>query len=164
MSSFRVVGLPAAEFAPLFSMSDVELRRHRAVRRVADRKPGFPCRVSLRDAEPGERVLLLNYEHQTADTPYRSAHAIYVRENAEEARFGVGEIPELLRSRLLSARAFDSEGMLVTADVCDGRELEGLIDRMFTDPGVAYLHLHNAKPGCYAARVERAETPIPGSY
>lgn len=154
--SFRIVGLPAAPFAQLFSLSDAELRRHGAVRQVADRAPGFPCRVSLRDAEPGETVLLVHYEHQPADTPYRAGHAIYVRAGAEEARPAVGEIPEMLRRRLLSVRAFDTDGMMVEADVVEGKALEPLIERFFASPRVAYLHLHNAKPGCYAARVERS--------
>jgi hypothetical protein len=155
--SFRVVPLAAAAFEPLFSLSDDELRRRGVVRRVADHTPGFPCRVSLRDAEPGETVLLLNYEHQPADTPFRAAHAIYVRQGAVEARPAVGEVPELLRRRLLSVRAFDAEGMLTDADVADGGMLEPLVERLFDDPAVAYLHVHSARPGCYVARVDRAE-------
>ena len=86
--SFRISGLPAAPFVPLFALSEAELRRHRAVRRVADRTPGFPCRVSLRDADPGETVLLVHFEHQPADTPYRAGHAIYVREGAGQKKIG----------------------------------------------------------------------------
>ena len=153
---FRISALPAAPFAPLFRLSDAELARLGALRRVADRTPGFPCRVSLRDAEPGETVILVHHEHQPADTPYRAGHAIYVREGAVEARPAVGEVPEVLRRRLLSVRAFDADGMMTAADVVDGGALEPAIERMLADPAVAYLHLHNAKPGCYVARVDRA--------
>lgn len=153
---FRITGLPAAPFAPLFALSDAELRRHGAVRQVADRTPGFPCRVSLKDAEPGETVLLVHHEHQPADTPYRAGHAVYVREGAVEARPAVGEVPAVLRRRLLSVRAFDAEGMMVDADVVDGAALEPVAERLLARPEVSYLHLHNAKPGCYAARVDRA--------
>jgi hypothetical protein len=154
--SFRISGLPLTRFAPLFGMSDEALAAFQIVRRVADRKPGFPCRVSLRDAEPGERVLLLNFSHQPAGTPYRSNHAIYVREAATEAVPQPGEVPDVIRLRLISVRAFDAEDMMVDADVVHGRELEPVIERIFADARVAYLHLHNAKPGCYAARVDRA--------
>ena len=153
---FRIRALSAAPFAVLFGLPDDELRRRLAVRCVVDRSPGFPCRVSLCDAAVGETVLLVHYEHQAAPTPYRAGHAIYVREGAVEARPDVGEVPEVLARRLLSVRAFDAAGMMRDADVVDGRRLAPAIERLFADERVAYLHLHNAKPGCYAARVARA--------
>lgn len=125
-------------------------------RMVATKKPGFPCRVSLADAEVGEEVVLLHYEHQSADTPFRASHAIYVRPGASQAMPAPGEVPEMLRSRMLSLRAFDEEGMMVNADLADGREVEASIEVMFRDARTQYIHLHFAKPGCYAARVDRA--------
>lgn len=154
--SFQISALPLEAFQPLFGLSDAELAGRGAVRRIVDRSPGFPCRVSLEDAAPGEAVLLVNYEHQPARTPYRSSHAIFVREGATQARPAVGEVPEVLRRRLLSVRAFDANGMMIDADVVDGLELETLIERMFASAEVACLHVHNARPGCYAARVNRA--------
>jgi hypothetical protein len=123
---------------------------------TVDEKPGFPCRVSLEDAEIGETVLLLNYEHQAAASPYRSQHAIFVREGAEMARPGINEVPESLKLRLLSLRAFDDDGMMVAAEVVHGREVEGVIREMLSDRKASYVHIHNAKRGCYAARADRA--------
>ena len=61
---FRIRGLPAEKFAPLFALSDAELEAQGAVRRIADgREPGYPCRVSLTDSQPGDELILLNYEH-----------------------------------------------------------------------------------------------------
>ncbi len=151
---FRISGLPAETFQYLFALGDEALKRHGARRRVAETS-GYPCRVSLTDAAVGDEVILVNYEHQDADTPYRARHAIYVRQG--ERRYDkVGEVPEQLRKRLLSVRAFDAEGMMVDADVIEGRLLEDLIGRLFANDAVAYLHLHFARPGCYAARVDRA--------
>jgi hypothetical protein len=154
--SFRISGLPVAPFAPLFGLPEAELAKRAIVRHTADQSPGFPCRVSLRDAEPGETLLLLNYEHLAINSPYRSSHAIYVREYAAEANVMVDEVPDVLRRRLLSLRAFDTHGMLLDADVADGQYIERLIEGMLELRGVAYLHVHNAKPGCFAARVDRA--------
>ena len=153
--SFRISGLPARAFAPLFALTDPELAARDIIRMTVDRQPGFPCRVSLEDAAPGESVLLLNYEHLAVATPYRSRHAIFVRQNAREAQLAVGEIPQSLRLRLLSVRAFDERGMLLDCDVLPGATLEQGI-RGLLQGKAAYLHLHNAKPGCYAARVDRA--------
>lgn len=153
---FAISGLDPAPFAPLFGLSDEALAERQVVRMIADTKPGFPCRVTLKDAEPGEALLLLNHEHLAVETPYRSRHAIFVREGAMSVGHYVDAVPEQLAIRLLSVRAFDAAGMMTDADVIDGAALEPLIARFFADPAVAYLHVHNAKRGCFAARVDRA--------
>jgi Protein of unknown function (DUF1203) len=158
LMDFKITGLPAATFRSLFTLSEAELAARSAARMVADRRPGFPCRVSLRDADPGETVLLLNFEHLSVASPYRSRHAIFVRENAAEACLEVNEVPEVLRTRLLSLRAFDSAGIMIDADVMQGRDLTPAINLMLNLPEVQYLHVHNAKPGCFAARIDRVET------
>jgi hypothetical protein len=154
--SFRILGLPADQFAPLFSLSDEELAARNAVRRIADaRKPGYPCRVSLTDSEPGDELLLVNYEHHAVASPYRMRFAIYVRKG-EQTYAAVDEVPEQLRLRKLAVRAWDADAMMVGCEVVDGRELESTIDRLFANPKADYLHVHFAAAGCYAAKVERA--------
>lgn len=153
--NFQVIGLESGQFKHLQGKDPEFLARH-GVRRVSvHSKPGFPCRVSLRDAEIGEQVLLMNFEHQPVPSPYRSSHAIFVIEGAGSAHPARNELPEMFRHRLISVRAFDSSGMMVSADIGEGHELETMFDRFFSDRAVAYLHLHNAKPGCFMARVER---------
>lgn len=154
--SFRITGLSPDAFRPLFGLSDAALAAHGARRHVSDGVSGFPDRIELRDAAAGETVLLLNYTHQPAETPYRASHAIFVREGAEAAFDAVGEIPPALRSRVLSLRAFDAEHFIVEADLADGHEAEAAIERLLADPKVAYLQAHYAKYGCYAARIDRA--------
>jgi hypothetical protein len=124
-------------------------------RYTADAKPGFPDRVELRDAEPGETVLLLNYVHQPANSPYRASHAIFVREGATERYDRIGEVPESFRARMLSLRAFNDAGEIVDADLVDGQRIEDLIARLFEKPDVAYIQAHYAKYGCYAGRIDR---------
>jgi hypothetical protein len=154
--SFRITGLPAETFQHLFGLTDAELAAHGARRYVANAKPGFPDRIEVRDAEPGESVLLVNHVHQDADTPYRASHAVFVRDGASRSYDRVDEVPEALRSRVLSLRAFDAAHMMVDADLVEGDGLEGGIQRLLANPEVAYLHAHYAKRGCYAARIERA--------
>jgi hypothetical protein len=154
--AFRVVGLESSLFRPLYGLSDEDLARRGVEVHVADAPRGFPCRVSLRDAPAGTRMLLLNFEHQPAETPYRSRHAIFVEDGAEEAHPGVDEVPEVLASRTLSVRAFDAAGQMVDGVVVNGREAGPLFERLLAAPKTAYLHVHNAGRGCYAARVDRA--------
>jgi hypothetical protein len=154
---FRIEGLSPEAFRPLFALDEAALAARGAQRRIADAQPGFPCRVSLEDAEPGEEVLLLNFEHHPADSPYRASGPIYVRKSAAAAwAGGAGAVPPLLRHRLLSVRAYRADGMMAGADVVEGTGLEAAFSRLFADPAVSYLHVHNAKPGCFVCRVDRA--------
>lgn len=150
---FRIVGLPAENFTHLFTLSDRELAAAGGVRRVADYP--YPCRVSLTDAEPGEELVLVNYEHHPVDSPYRMRFAIFVRQG-DETYDKVNEIPEQLRKRVLAVRSFDDNGMMVANRLVDGQEVEPVITELLTPAHVAYLHIHFAAAGCYAAKVERA--------
>lgn len=152
---FRISGLPAEQFAPLFQLADEELRARGAVRKVADEGTVAPCRVSLTDARPGDELLLINYEHLPVDSPYRMRFAIYVRKG-EVVYDKLNEIPDQLRIRTLAVRGYDDEGMMTGSELIDGRKLESAIQRLFENPEAAYLHVHYAAPGCYAARVDRA--------
>lgn len=154
--SFRITGLPAEAFAPLFALSDEALAAQGAVRRIADdRAPGYPCRISLTDSKAGDELLLVNYEHHAVRSPYRMRFAVYVRKGEEQYDV-VDEVPQQLRLRTLAVRAFDRDGMMVGWLLTEGRELEAAIGKLFANPDAAYLHIHFAAPGCYAARVERA--------
>ena len=154
---FRISGLPVEPFEPLLAVDDDEaLAQAGAVKLTVDEDHAYPCRVSLQDAVPGEQVLLLNFKHQPAESPYRASGPIFVRRGANRTHVAVDEVPEQQRRRLLSVRAYDARDWIVAAEVTPGTELESVIERFFADPRVAYLHLHNARPGCYAARVDRA--------
>jgi hypothetical protein len=154
--SFRYIGLSPKPFASLRGLSDEELLERGLRRMIVDEKPGFPCRVTLEDAEPGEHVLLLPFEHQPAHSPYRASGPIFVREGANAACDYVGAPPASLHGRMLSARGYAQDGMMIDADVTPGEALEALLARFFADPTIAYAHVHYARRGCYAARVERA--------
>jgi hypothetical protein len=153
--TFRITGLSPEPFRPLFDLSDDALHRIGARRLFAD-EPRLPCRVSIAHAEIGEEMLLLNYEHQPANTPYRASHAIYVRKLAERAFDAVDTVPEVLTSRLVAVRAFDADDMMIAADVSEGERTGELFERYLDDPATSYLQVHYARRGCYAARVSRA--------
>jgi hypothetical protein len=155
---FRVSGIPADAINQIRHLSEDEFKKHRVVRRIVDKKPGFPCRITLEDAEIGESVLLLNFEHLPGESPYRSVGPVFVRESATKTYSKINEIPEVLRvpDRLFSVRAYDKSDMLVEAGVIESAGTSELIQRLFANATVAYLHIHNAGPGCYSCRVDRA--------
>jgi Protein of unknown function (DUF1203) len=154
--AYRITGLSPKPFMHLYGLSDQALAVQGVKRVVADSKPGYPDRIEMRDADVGETLLLLNHVCQPADTPYRASHAIFVREGADQTYDRTGEIPDVMRSRLLSLRAFDAEGMMVDAEVVGGKDAESVIVRFFESAEVAYIHAHNAKRGCFSGRIDRA--------
>lgn len=153
--SFRIAGLDPDLFADLSALDDAALAA-RGVQRVrVEEKPSAPCRISLDDAEIGESVLLLNYDHQPADTPYRQQGPIFVRETRR--RFSAENVvPPALARRTLSLRAFDADHMMIDADLTEGADAAALIGRFFENKSIAYIHAHYARRGCFAARVDRA--------
>ncbi len=155
--SFQVSALPADEFRPLFGLSDEALAARGVIRRTVDSPTGFPCRVGLEDAAVGDTVLLLNYEHQPAETPFRASHAIFVNEKADASRRTVDELPPALAVRdAVSLRAFREDGMMIDASFAPQGEVEAGIIRHLANPDVAYLHAHTVGWGCYLARIDRA--------
>ena len=152
---YLVTGLPLEPFEPLFGVPEDELRQQGVSRIVAD-GPGYPCRITLEDAAPGETLLLLNWRHLDADSPYRADGPSFVCEAAQASARVRNAIPEQQRIRLLSVRAYDANDWMRDAEVVEGAQLESMIERFFGDPEVGYLHVHNARRGCYACRIDRA--------
>ena len=153
---FQIDALSADTFAPFYGLSDDDLKARGVLPQIADRAPGFPCRVTLRDAQPGERVLLLNHVHQPADTPFRASHAVYVIDGAEAAVLAPGELPPVFQQgRILSVRAFGNDGMIRAADLCGSDDCRELFNALLGRDDVDYLQIHYAKYGCYAARAVR---------
>lgn len=148
---FPHYGLSAEPFRSLYGLDDAALAAE-GVERVRVTEPyAAPCRIGLDDIAPGGWVLLLNFEHQPAETPYRSRHAIFVEEGAEAPFDRVGEVPPALWRRTLSLRAFDASHRMIDADLVEGREVAKVLVPMLRQPGAAYVHVHYARRGCFAA-------------
>ncbi len=155
-TDFRITALPTEPFEPFFHMTDEQLAAAGAARMTADKKPGFPCRVSLADAEVGEEVVLLPFAHHEVGSPYRASGPIFVRKQAKMAAPVVNEVPQKLLTRLLSLRGYDRRAMMVGATVVEGAGVATALRQLFADEVVEYVHIHNAKPGCFACRADRA--------
>ena len=156
MHSFQLVGIDHAQFEPLFELSDDQLSKLGAERCFATRNPGFPCRISLDDAKEGEELLLLPFVHQPAASPYHASGPIFIRRRAKQQMLGVGELTDYVTTRLMSVRAYDATHMIIDAAVCEGIALRAEIERLLGNRLVTYIHLHNAKRGCFSCRVNRA--------
>lgn len=153
--AYRIAGLERETFEPLFALDDEALAARNARRVTADSPTGYPCRVSLVDAAPGERLILLNHVSLDVPTPYRTAYAIYVREAAGAPPCYRDEVPPLLGRRTLGLRGFDGEGMLKHALLAGPGETDAKLRALFGRADVASVHVHNAVTACFLARAER---------
>lgn len=152
--TYRIEGLEPAVFAPLFELDDAELEARGMTRMTVD-NPNFPCRISLRDCDLGDEVILLNHVSHDGNNPYRASHAIFVSKSAAEAADYVDSVPPALDRRILSLRAFDSRGMMVEAALAQPGEADPAIRRLLANPAASHIDAHNAIRGCFAARIDR---------
>lgn len=153
-AKFRITGIED-DYNYLFDLSPGELSKQGAVRMVVDKKPGYPCRVSLQDAEIGEEVVLFPYKHHNTDSPYQSTGPVFVRKDAKKPELRMNEIPEMLLHRLLSLRVYNTQGMMIAAKTIEGDRLEHEIEVIFSDEPANYIQVHNSSPGCYNCQINR---------
>ena len=154
--TYKISGIDPSQFSHLIGRSDGHLAAHNAVRVAAHADRGFPCRVSLEDARAGETLILLHHVSHDVATPYRSAYAIYIRENAGEAAVFEDRTPPVFEGRPLGLRGFGADGNLKNALLSLPSEADAKIRELLADPEIAYIDAHNAAHGCFAARVERS--------
>ena len=152
-----VEGLDPAPFAPLFALSDENLAQ-RGIRRVfASENPGinYPCRVSLDYPAAGEELLLLNYRHlDKPGSPYRAEGPVFVCRAARRyARSGI--YPPIAMQRMMSLRAYDTEGMMLEADVAEKDGLKAQVAEWLARPEIAHVDVHSMRRGCFFCRIER---------
>ena len=152
--TYQIKGLDPAPFAPLFKLDDAQLEARGMARMTAD-NPNFPCRVTLRDCELGEEVILLNHVSHDGPNPYRASHAIFVSRSATERGEYMDRIPPALDRRILSLRAFDANGLMVDAALVQPGEADPAIRRLLANPATDHIDAHNATRGCFAARIDR---------
>lgn len=153
--TYRIRGLEPGQFGHFFALDDGALAAALTQRVQAGAQGRYPCRVSLRDADPGEELVLTHFTNHAVDTPYRNAFAIYVRKDATEAAEYVDILPPVLRERPIALRGYDASGCLHTAKLAVADDVDPAIRGLLDDPDVAYIDAHNAMHGCFAARIER---------
>ncbi|MDN5477962.1 MAG: DUF1203 domain-containing protein [Chryseobacterium sp.] len=155
MNNFKLEALDYLDFEYLNDLSETELAENHIKKIKADKFPGFPCRVTLEDAAIGETVFLLNYDFHNVNSPYRASGPVFVRANQLTKKYAQNEIPVMFNHRLLSIRGYNKEAMMIFAYVSEGRFLKNKLLQILENPKIEYIHLHNAKPGCFNCTVKR---------
>ncbi len=96
---------------------------------------------------------------QLTNSPYRASGPIFIRRAADRQRIEPpGHIPPCVATRLISLRAYDRAHMMAQADVVACIQASDAIERVVAgNAAVRYIHLHNARQGCYSCLAERVE-------
>jgi len=153
--NFKFKALDYQEFESLFNLTDLELEKLNGKRMLVDLKPGYPCRVSLEDAEIGEEVILIPYDFHKTNSPYQSRGPIFIRKGIATKVLKNNEIPVMLNHRHLSFRGYDTDGFLKEALTEKGINTKIVIEQLFENPEIEYIHIHNSGPGCYNCEVRK---------
>jgi len=155
MMGFRCIPMDTAS-AIRFRQTGRDDAGNLLLRKVADRPA--PCRHCLSEAEVGAPVLLGSYHFGKPHGVYWTPSPIFVHDEPCERFDQPDFVPDIVRHRLVSVRAYDADDMCLydLGDVSEGTEVERLLDRALTDTRTDYVNIHTARPGCFLCRVERA--------
>ncbi len=153
--SFIIQGLEANLFGSLSDQTQDTFNGRPVERHLVTESPGFPCRITLDDAEVGQTVFLLSYEHHCSVSPYAQSGPIFLTVSDSKRGEFVDSIPPALARRTLSLRAYDMAGSMIDAIIVEGREAKAVIDQLFSNADVVGIDAHNASRGCFAAHVTR---------
>jgi hypothetical protein len=155
-TNFKIAAIDN-NFNQLFNLSDEVLEEMSILKMIVDEKPGYPCRVTLEDAEIGEEVLLLSFEYHETQSPYKASGPIFIRKNSEKVSLKENEIPEMLFQRQQTLRMYDNNGIMIDAKSPKSINIRKEIELGFSNINVSYIQIHNTNPGCYNCQVNRVE-------
>lgn len=146
-TAFRIAGLPA-EVLTHVRAGGLDASGNPPVRRVAE--GGEPVRCCLRDALPGEALLLFGYEPPLPLSPYREVGAVFAHADECAHPPAATSYPADWRPRAQVLRAYDSRGWIHPATrVHDGTDPEAALDAVLAEPGVVQVHSRNVAYGCW---------------
>lgn len=117
---------------------------------------GELLRCCLRDAVPGEELVLFNYSPPLpAPSPYEERGAVFTHAFPCEGPVSSG-YPAGWVGRPQVLRAYDARGWIHPATrVHDGSDPDAVIAEVFSDPEVVEAHSRNVAYGCFMFAISR---------
>ncbi|POX54091.1 DUF1203 domain-containing protein [Streptomyces sp. Ru72] len=117
---------------------------------------GEPLRCCLRDARPGDRLLLFGHQPPLPASPYREIGAVLAHAETCAGPADVTRYPPDWRGRPQVLRAYDERGRIHDATtVHDGQNPEKVIAALLAEPDVVQIHSRNVAWGCYMFTITR---------
>jgi hypothetical protein len=116
---------------------------------------GEPLRCCLRNARPGERLILLGYEPPIGSSPYREIGPVFACAERCEGPEHVDRYPTQWRGKRQVLRSYDRRGWIHDALIHDGNDPEAVITRLLSSTAAVQLHSRNVAYGCFMFAVTR---------
>jgi hypothetical protein len=155
MSKFRVFPIPDSVALRTRATRLDDFGHHLSVSVATENDTG-PCRSCLRVFLPGESRILFSYAPNQYDHPYNEIGPIYIHEQECQPYTEHDAFPVELRTRQpITLRCYASGGMMIDGELVGQRPVEEVIEKMFENPRIKYIHARTASVGCYIARIER---------
>ena len=119
---------------------------------------GAPLRCCLREAEAGERVVLIAHRPFAAESqsPYAEVGPVFIHADRCAGAPDSSRYPEAFRHRRQVLRAYDATGKIIDARLTEGDGAERTIAALFADPRASFVHSRNVLFGCYMFAIDRA--------
>jgi hypothetical protein len=156
MSTFKVFPLPE-DLARNIRESKMDNFGHRLSISIAKENDTGPCRSCLTVFAPGEGRILFSYAPNQCDHPYNEVGPVYIHERECQPYTNCDEFPLELRARQpMTLRCYAADATMIHGELVGQRPVENVIDKLFQNPRIKYLHARTASVGCYIARIERA--------
>ncbi|HEX4701984.1 MAG TPA: DUF1203 domain-containing protein [Pseudonocardiaceae bacterium] len=147
-STFRVEPIPASTLDRIRSTGRDEAGNE--PRERVDIEGGSPLRCCLRDANPGERMLLIAHTPPGVTGPYAERGPVFVHAEPCDGYADTDSYPAGLTHRRQIVRGYDHNGNMATATVVeDGLAAERELVELFARPDIRVAHVRNVAAGCY---------------
>jgi hypothetical protein len=153
-AAFRVDAIPADELDRLRA-NGVDDFGNPLEPRVVRQSGGTPLRCCLREADAGERVVLIAYQPSAVGGPYAEVGPVFVHAERCDGYDATDRYPEGFRQRQQLLRAYDARGRQVENVIVDGVRAEFAIKDLLDRHDVAFLHSRNVLAGCYMFAITR---------
>jgi hypothetical protein len=154
MSHFRCLPVPT-ETGDRWRATGVDDFGNTLVRMASD--GAAPCRHCLREAAAGAEMLLGSYRMPGPTGIYWTPSPIFLHAEPCVAYDQADHVPDTVRARLVSVRAYDAAQMCLydLGQAVEGGDVDPFLARAISDPRTEFVNIHTAKPGCMLCRVER---------
>lgn len=126
---------------------------------VTQHTGGTPLRCCLRDAVPGERVMLIAYRPSRRGGPYAEVGPVFVHVDRCTGYSDGAEYPVSFRARRQLFRAYGPDGRQVDNLIVEPAEVDAAIEALLGRPEIEFIHSRNVLAGCYMFAISRSAAP-----